>query len=139
MANEEPKLSMGALFAKFSTQISDLFRAEVSLMKAQVKTAGIRFGMAAGLFVGAAIFALFLLGYLIKAMFFGFTNLTGAPVWGSLITAAVLLVITALLAVLGAASAKHAAKNIPEPQKHVKKDVETIKAAVKRPAEGAEK
>ncbi|WP_307742360.1 phage holin family protein [uncultured Mobiluncus sp.] len=139
MAIEEPKLSLGALFARFSTQVSDLFRAEVALMKAQAKAAGSRFGLAAGLLAGAGVFALFMLGYLIKAMFYGFTALTGLAAWGALLTAAVLLVLTAILALIGLSAAKRAKDNIPEPQKHVKKDVETLKAAIKRPDLGAEK
>lgn len=139
MAVEEPKLSLGALFARFSTQVSDLFRAEVALMKAQAKAAGSRFGLAAGLLAGAGVFALFMLGYLIKAMFYGFTALTGLAAWGALLTAGVLLVLTVILALIGLSAAKRAKDNIPEPQKHVKKDVETLKAAIKRPDLGAEK
>lgn len=127
MAIEEPKLSLGALFARFSTQVSDLFRAEVALMKAQAKAAGSRFGLAAGLLAGAGVFALFMLGYLIKAMFYGFTALTGLAAWGALLTAAVLLVLTVILALIGLSAAKRAKDNIPEPQKHVKKDVETLR------------
>nr|WP_282920939.1 phage holin family protein [Mobiluncus sp. Marseille-Q7826] len=139
MAIEEPKLSLGALFARFSTQVSDLFRAEVALMKAQAKAAGSRFGLAAGLLAGAGVFALFMLGYLIKAMFYGFTALTGLAAWAALLTAAVLLVLTVILALIGLSAAKRAKDNIPEPQKHVKKDVETLKAAIKHPDLGAEK
>lgn len=139
MAIEEPKLSLGALFARFSTQVSDLFRAEVALMKAQAKAAGSRFGLAAGLLAGAGVFTLFMLGYLIKAMFYGFTALTGLAAWGALLTAAVLLVLTVILTLIGLSAAKHAKDNIPEPQKHVKKDVETLKAAIKHPDLGAEK
>lgn len=139
MAIDEPKLSLGALFARFSTQVSDLFRAEVALMKAQAKAAGSRFGLAAGLLAGAGVSALFMLGYLIKAMFYGFTALTGLAAWGALLTAAVLLVLTVILALIGLSAAKRAKDNIPEPQKHVKKDVETLKAAIKRPDLGAEK
>lgn len=139
MAIEEPKLSLGALFARFSTQISDLFRAEVALMKAQAKAAVARFAVAAVMLVAAGVFALFMLGYLIKAMFYGFTALTGLAAWGALLTAAVLLVLTLILALIGLSAIKRAKANIPEPQKHVKMDVETLKAALKRPDLGAEK
>lgn len=139
MAIEEPKLSLGALFARFSTQVSDLFRAEVALMKAQAKAAVARFAVAAVMLVAAGVFALFMLGYLIKAMFYGFTALTGLAAWGALLTAAVLLVLTVILALIGLSAAKRAKDNIPEPQKHVKKDVETLKAAIKHPDLGAEK
>lgn len=139
MAIEEPKLSLGALFARFSTQISDLFRAEVALMKAQAKAAVARFAMAAVMLIAAGVVALFMLGYLIKAMFYGFTALTGLAAWGALLTAAVLLVLTLILALIGLSAVKRAKDNIPEPQKHVKKDVETLKAAIKRPDLGAEK
>lgn len=139
MAIEEPKLSLGALFARFSTQISDLFRAEVALMKAQAKAAVARFAVAAVMLVAAGVFALFMLGYLIKAMFYGFTALTGLAAWGALLTAAVLLVLTLILALIGLSAIKRAKANIPEPQKHVKMDVETLKAAIKRPDLGAEK
>lgn len=139
MAIEEPKLSLGALFARFSTQISDLFRAEVALMKAQAKAAVARFAVAAVMLIVAGVFALFMLGYLIKAMFYGFTALTGLAAWGALLTAAVLLVLTLILALIGLSAVKRAKDNIPEPQKHVKMDVETLKAALKRPDLGAEK
>ena len=139
MAIEEPKLSLGALFARFSTQISDLFRAEVALMKAQAKAAVARFAVAAVMLIAAGVVALFMLGYLIKAMFYGFTALTGLAAWGALLTAAVLLVLTLILALIGLSAVKRAKDNIPEPQKHVKKDVETLKAALKRPDLGAEK
>lgn len=139
MAIEEPKLSLGALFARFSTQISDLFRAEVALMKAQAKAAVARFAVAAVMLIAAGVVALFMLGYLVKAMFYGFTALTGLAAWGALLTAAVLLVLTLILALIGLSAVKRAKDNIPEPQKHVKKDVETLKAAIKRPDLGAEK
>lgn len=139
MAIEEPKLSLGALFARFSTQISDLFRAEVALMKAQAKAAVARFAVAAVMLIAAGVVALFMLGYLIKAMFYGFTALTGLAAWGALLTAAVLLLLTLILALIGLSAVKRAKDNIPEPQKHVKMDVETLKAALKRPDLGAEK
>ena len=72
-------------------------------------------------------------------MFYGFTALTGLAAWGALLTAAVLLVLTVILALIGLSAAKRAKDNIPEPQKHVKKDVETLKAAIKHPDLGAEK
>ena len=139
MAEEEPKLSMGALFARFSTQISDLFRAEIALTKAQAKESGKRFGLAGAMFAGAAVFALFMLGWLIQAMYFGWLGLVGANWAAALLTAAVLFVIVAILALVGLVSAKQAKNHIPEPQKHIQKDVATLKAAVKSGKEGAQK
>lgn len=141
---EEPKLSLGALLTRFSTQISTLFRAEIALTKAQVKESGKRFGLAAGLLGTAAVFALFMLGWLITAMFFGFAALLGASVHGlalaALICAAILALVAGILALCGIKAAKAAQQRLPDPAAGVKKNVEVItstaRSAVEKVNEG---
>ncbi|MCI6584993.1 MAG: phage holin family protein [Mobiluncus sp.] len=134
--SDDQKATMGMLFSRFSAQISTLFRAEIALAKAQAKESGKRFGLAAGLFAVAGVLALFMLGWLIQAMFFGWLALTGANWGAALLTALVLLVITGILAGAGIASVKKAQEHIPDPASGVKTDVGIIKSAIKSQPEG---
>lgn len=136
--SEEPKVSMGTLFARFSSQISTLFRAEVALAKAQAKQAGTRFGMAAALFALAGIFALFMLGWLIKAMFFAWLNLTGLDWAAALLTALVLGVLAGIFAWAGVAGVKRAMSHIPAPAAGMRTDVGILKSAFKSDSGKAE-
>lgn len=129
--SEDPKATLGTLFSRFSAQISNLFRAEIALTKAQAKESGKRFGLSGALFGGAAIFGLFMLGWLIKAMYFGWLSLVGANWGAALLTALVLLVITGALGIAGLAAVKKAKENIPNPADGVKTDVGIIKSAFK--------
>lgn len=137
--DDNKKTSLGGLLARFSAQISNLFRAEVNLAKAQAKEVGKRFGLAGAMFAAAAVFVLFMLGWLLMALFFAFAALVNSNAVGALLTAAVLLVLTAIVVIVGLAAVKKAKEHIPAPQEGIKKDVEVIKNAIKTSTEGAEK
>ncbi|EEJ52963.1 hypothetical protein HMPREF0578_0917 [Mobiluncus mulieris 28-1] len=122
--------SLGELFARFTTQISKLFRAEIALTKAQAKAAAQRFAAAGILLVAALVLALYMLGWLIHAMFLSWQ--LAVPSWAAaLLTAAVLAVLAVILGVAGYAALKKAQRHLPNPTEGVKTDVGIIKSAFK--------
>ncbi|MGC0141557.1 phage holin family protein [Pseudactinotalea sp. Z1732] len=120
--------SVGALLAKVTENISALVRDEIELVQTQLAEKGKAMGLGIGLFVGAGVSGLFMLGWLLTAGMFGLA--TVMPYWAaSLIVAGVLLVVVVILALLG----KSALSKAPSPQtgENIKKDVEAVKQGVK--------
>ncbi|MGC0249100.1 phage holin family protein [Pseudactinotalea sp. Z1748] len=120
--------SVGALLAKVTENISALVRDEIELVQTQLTEKGKAMGLGIGLFVGAGVFGLFMLGWLLTAGMFGLA--TVMPYWAaSLIVAGVLLVVVVILALLG----KSALSKAPSPHtgENIKKDVEAVKQGVK--------
>lgn len=128
--------SLGQLFARFSTQISQLFRAEVALVRVQAKAAVQRFAVAAVLLVTALVLALFMLGWLIHAMFFAWLLVIPHEWAAALLTAAVLAGLALILGLAGYAALKKAQRHLPAPAQSVKTDVGIIKSALKGTTEG---
>lgn len=95
--------SLGDLLAETPRLITDLLRAEVDNLKAEVSGKAKGLGMGGALLAGAAVGALFLLGWLLVAGFEALKLLV-APWLAALIVALVLLVVTAILALAGRAS-----------------------------------
>lgn len=120
--------SVGALLAKVTENISALVRDEIQLVQTQLKEKGKAMGLGIGLFAGAGVFALFMLGWFLTAGMLALA--TVMPYWAaSLIVAGVLLVVVVILALAG----KSALSKAPSPQtgENIKKDVEAVKQGVK--------
>lgn len=92
---------LGDLISEVPSQITGLLKAEIANLKSEVtgKVKGIGFG--AVLLIVAAVFALYMLGWLFAAVFHAWQLLF--PEWAAaLLTAACLLVVIAILVIPGA-------------------------------------
>lgn len=97
---------LGDLISEVPGQITGLLKAEIANLKAEVtgKVKGI--GIGAVLLVVAAVFALYMLGWLFSAVFHAWQLLF--PEWAAaLLTAACLLVVILILAIPGALMVKN--------------------------------
>lgn len=121
-----PNTSIGELFGELSNQISALIRGEIELTKVKAASLAKKVGVGAGLLIGAAIFALYLLGWIFHTIE---VALRGAmPAWGAALTVTgIILIIVLILAAIGAASMKKGMKDKPEPQVNMKLNVEAMK------------
>jgi hypothetical protein len=120
---ESTKKSLGSLLGSLPELISRLIRGEIALAKTELATKLKEVGVGAGLLVGAALFGFFLLAVLLTAAVLGLATVV-APWLAALIVAAVLLIVTAVLALLGVKALKKGVPPTPE------KTVASVKADV---------
>lgn len=99
-AEDTDRRSIGELFGRVTTDLSTLMRQEVALAKAEATQTATKAGRGIGLFVGAAIGAIFVLSYLTLALWWVIGNATGRG-WASLIVAGIWLIIAVVLALVG--------------------------------------
>jgi len=124
---QSTKRSLGSLIGSLPELISRLIRGEIALAKTELAAKAKEAGVGVGLLVGAALFGFFLLAVLITAGVLGLATVV-APWLAALIVAAVLLVITAVLALLGVKALKKGVPPTPEKAvASVKADVSALK------------
>ena len=124
---QSTKKSLGSLLGSLPELISRLIRGEIQLAKTELVTKLKEAGVGAGLLVGAALFGFFLLAVLITAGVLGLATVV-APWLAALIVAAVLLVITGVLALLGLKALKKGVPPVPQQAvDSVKADVAALK------------
>lgn len=122
----EQRTSVGELAGVVSKQASALVKGEINLAKAKAAASAKRFGVGIGLLVVVGILALYLIERLLRVVEFAFALIV--PLWAAaLITAAILLVIMIVLALIALKSINKGKTDIPAPQKGVAKDVDAIK------------
>lgn len=92
--------SLGELVAETPKLIVELGKAEIAHLKAEIAAKAQGIGLGAGLLVGAAIFGLFLFGWLLIAAFEGL-NEVFLPWLSALIVAGFLLLVTLILLLAG--------------------------------------
>lgn len=120
--------SVGALLGKVTENVSSLVRDEIQLAQTQIAEKGKAMGTGIGLFVGAGVFGLFGLGWLLTAALFGLALVL--PYWASaLIVAGFVLVVALILFLIGRSTLANAPS--PETGENLKKDVEAVKQGVK--------
>ena len=104
-----------------------LFKAELAQLTAQLKSKAISAGVGIGLFLGAAVLLFFLMEALVIAAVFALALVF--PGWlAALLTAAGLLIIAVILALVGIAALKKVTPLVPEETKaSVKEDLSAIK------------
>jgi hypothetical protein len=108
----ENERSIGQLVSDATHDLSGIVRSEIALAKAEVSEGAKVMGKGVGLFVGAAVLAVFGLVFLLHTL--AQVIAIWLPVWaGYLIVTVVLFVVTAVLALLGR-KALSAAKPKPE-------------------------
>lgn len=120
--------TLGQLVADASTDVKDIVKGEIALAKIEIKSDVAKGGKGAGMLVGAAIFGLFTLGFLLTAGAWALALVL--PTWaGFLIVGGVLLLITAILALVGIGALK---KIKGKPERTIDTSQKAI-AAVKPP------
>ncbi len=119
--------SIGELVSSLSEKLSQLVRDEIRLIKAEVAEKAKHAGIGAGLLAGAALMGFFALAVLITTAILGLANAV-APWLAALIVAVVLLIITAVLALLGKKALSQGVPPVPEiAQESIKADVAAVK------------
>jgi Putative Actinobacterial Holin-X, holin superfamily III len=127
-----PKRSLFRLIGDIPGLLSQLVRSEIEQLKseltAKLKSAAIGIGFV----VGAASVAFLALVTLIIAAIFGLAEVM--PAWAAaLVVSGVLLLITAVFALIGVSQLKRGAPPVPEKTiDSIRKDVNTIKGIGKR-------
>ena len=124
--------STGQLIGQLSDQLTRLVRDEMRLAQAEVSTKAKKFGLGAGLFGGAGLFAFLGLQVLVAAA--GLALALVLPGWlAAVIVAVVLFVVAAVLALIGKKDVQQAAPPVPtEAIASVKTDVATVKESASR-------
>ena len=124
-AASEARPSIGALFASVTGQLSSIIRDEVELNKAKLRAFASKSGKGIGLLVVAAVFALYLLGWVFHTIEVALELVV--PAWAaSLIVVGILLLIVLILALVGASSLKSAQAHRPDPAASVAATKEAI-------------
>ncbi len=116
-AASEARPSIGALFASVTGQLSSIIRDEVELNKAKLRAFASKSGKGIALLVVAAVFALYLLGWVFHTIEVALELVV--PAW-----AASLIVL--ILALVGASSLKSAQAHRPDPAASVAATKEAI-------------
>ena len=121
----EARPSIGALFASVTSQLSSIIRGEIELNKAKLRAFASKSGKGIGLLAVAAVFALYLLGWVFHTIEVALELVV--PAWAaSLIVVGILLVIVLILALVGASSLKSAQAHRPDPAASVAATKEAI-------------
>ena len=124
-ATGEARPSIGALFASVTGQLSSIIRDEVELNKAKLRAFVSKSGKGVALLVVAAVFALYLLGWVFHTIEVALELVV--PAWAaSLIVAGILLLIVLILALVGVRSLKSAQARRPDPAASVAATKEAI-------------
>jgi len=136
---QSTKKSLGSLLGSLPELISRLIRGEIQLAKTELVAKLKEAGVGAGLLVGAALFGFFLLAVLITAGVLGLATVV-APWLAALIVAAVLLVITGVLALLGVKALKKGVPPVPQQAvDSVKADVAVLKGTSTTSTKGTDR
>lgn len=129
---EEPKVaktrpaSMGELFATLSSQIATLVNGEIELNKLKAKNFVKKIGVGGVLLAVAAVFTLYLLGWVFHTVEVAIA--IALPAWAaSLITTGILLLIVLILALVGASFLKKSQADKPDPKEHITRDINALK------------
>lgn len=124
--------TLGQLVSDVSTDLSQIMRGEIELAKAEIKQDVTHAGKGAGMFAGAAVFALYGLGLL-------FLGLAGViAIWlswwaGLLIMAALLFIVAGILAMIGKGQVSQVKGKPEKAIDQGKQTVEKIKASAQPP------
>ena len=121
----EARPSIGALFASVTGQLSAIIRGEIELNKAKLRAFASKSGKGIALLLVAAVFALYLLGWIFHTIEIALALVV--PAWAaSLIVVAILLLIVLILALVGSRSLKSAQAHRPDPAASIASTKEAI-------------
>jgi hypothetical protein len=125
VAPEEPG-SLGEIISDISAGLSDLFRKEVELAKAEIRVEASKAGKAAGMFGGAGVAAWLTAIMLSFALAFGLGNVMDLG-WAALIVALLWAIIAAVLFVIARGKAKDVSPMPRQTVETLKEDVQWLK------------
>jgi uncharacterized membrane protein YqjE len=109
----ENNASLGTATKQVAEHASTLARLELELAQLELKQKVASLGVGIGLGAGAAIFGLFMLGFLFAAIAAGLA--TAMPTWAALlVTTGILLLLAAILGVLAMGRIRKATPPVPE-------------------------
>lgn len=124
-ASGEARPSIGALFASVTGQLSSIIRDEIELNKAKLRAFVSKSGKGVALLLVAAVFALYLLGWVFHTIEVALELVV--PAWAaSLIVVGILLLIILILALVGVRSLKSAQAHRPDPAASIASTKEAI-------------
>ncbi|MEP7765960.1 phage holin family protein [Sanguibacter sp. 25GB23B1] len=119
--------SIGTLINQMTDSATRLIKAEIASAKAEMAEKAKNAGIGIGLFVGAGLFALYGLGFLLHSAMAGLANVV--PLWlAALIVGLVLMILAGVLAMVGK---KLLSRGLPPQPTHAVKSVQRDIAAVK--------
>jgi uncharacterized membrane protein YqjE len=122
--------SIGELIGDLSDQLSRLVRTEIELAKAEITARLQKLGTGAGLLIGAAVVAFYLLGAVIATAIIAL-SVPFEPWLAGLIVTVFLLLVVALLAWLGIREVKRGAPPTPiKAIEGVQQDIDAVKEAI---------
>jgi hypothetical protein len=125
VAPEEPG-SLGEIISDISAGLSELFRKEVELAKAEIRVEASKAGKAAGMFGGAGVAAWLTAIMLSFALAFGLGNVMDLG-WASLIVAVLWAIIAAVLFVVARGRAKDVSPMPRQTVETLKEDAQWLK------------
>lgn len=118
--------SMGELFATLSSQVTTLVNGEIELNKVKARNFIKKAGAGGALLAAAALFALYLLGWVFHSIELAIA--VALPAWAaSLITAGILLLIVVILAAVGAALLNKSKTSVPDPKAGISESIDALK------------
>jgi len=117
--------SVGELFSDVAADVSTLIRQEVELAKAELRQSATRAGKGAGMLAGAGIGGHMVLLFASVGAWWGIGDTTGHG-WSALIVAAIWLIVTAILALMGRREIS-AVSGVPQTAQTVKKIPDAIR------------
>jgi len=118
--------SIGELIGNISNDLSQLFRQEVELAKAEVKEEAAKAGKAAGMLGGAGFAGYLTVLMLSFAAVYGLANVMDAG-WAALIVAVIWAIVAGVLALQGRNKVQEATPPAPQTVETLKEDVEWAK------------
>ena len=119
--------SIGTLINQMPDSATRLVMAEIASAKAEMAEKAKNAGIGIGLFLGAALFALYGLGFLLHSAMAGLDNVL--PLWlAALVVGLVLMILAGTLVLIGK---KLLARGLPPQPTHAVKSVQQDIAAVK--------
>lgn len=129
-ASEKGAPTIGELFGALSTQVTSLVRGEIELTKSKASAYASRMGVGVGLLVGAAVFGLYLLGWVFHTVEVALALVL--PAWAaSLIVVGILLLIVLVLALLGKRALDRAKQTVPAPKEGINASVGAFKKGLR--------
>jgi hypothetical protein len=121
----DSQASVGELFSEVAEDLSTLMRQEVELAKAELRQSATRAGKGAGLLAGAGVSGHMVLLFASVAAWWGIGDATGHG-WAALIVAAIWLMITAALGLMGRREIS-AVPGIPQTTQTVKRIPDAVR------------
>jgi len=118
--------SLGEIISDISSGLSQLFRQEVELAKAEIRTEAAKAGKAAGMFSGAGVAGLLTAIMLSFALVFGLGNVMDLG-WSALIVAVLWAIIGAVLFSVGRNRIKTVNPIPPQTAQTLKEDAQWLK------------